>query len=135
MLTKSLAYRIYWAGRYLERIENICRISVIALNNGISLDSIAKEYGLKDEKELFEYIRMSLEQLRENIRSFASERMMIEVNEMELRINSPKDNLISYFNNIISSAMSLGNGLEEYFNERMYNLRVRSQQENQPEPK
>ncbi|ABP95049.1 MULTISPECIES: alpha-E domain-containing protein [Metallosphaera] len=135
MLTKSLAYRIYWTGRYLERIENICRISIIAVNNGSSLDSIAKGYGLKGEKELFEYVRMSLELLRENIRSFANEKLMIEVNEMESRINSPKDNLVSYFSDIISSAMRLGNSLEGYFNERIYNLRMRSQQENQPEPK
>ncbi|BCS93093.1 alpha-E domain-containing protein [Metallosphaera javensis (ex Sakai et al. 2022)] len=135
MLTRSIAYRIYWAGRYLERIENIGRISIIAINSGISLDSVAKGYGLEGQKELFDYIRTSFEYLRENIRSFAGERLMIEVNEMELRINSSKEDLLGYFNGIISSTVSLGNALESYFNDRGSPLRVRSQQENQPEGK
>ncbi|BFH74652.1 alpha-E domain-containing protein [Sulfurisphaera javensis] len=133
MIPKSIGYKIYWAGRYLERIENVCRASLFALHNGKSLDSLAKEYGLENEKDLMKYIKTSFEYLREDIRGFADERILIEVNSLGLQINSNTSDLESYFSRLLIVINSIGSMLENYFIKTKEEMRIRSQEENAPE--
>lgn len=134
MLTKSLAYKIYWTGRYLERIEDICRASIMALQKGESLDDVAKAFGLSKGEDVFEYIKRSYVALRENIRGFGDESLLVEVNTLEFKINLPKDALLSYFYEVENGIIQLGSRIESYFiEESKKELKVRSQEENEPE--
>ncbi|WP_338602537.1 alpha-E domain-containing protein [Sulfolobus tengchongensis] len=132
-IVKSIAYKIYWAGRYLERIENVCRISIFTLKSGLDLKSVAKEYGLEDEKEVINYIRTSFQYLREDIRSFGDEKLMIEANSLGFLIDSDNSDLINYFTQILNGVINLGNSFEKYFVEVRSEMKIRSQEENQPE--
>lgn len=133
MLTKSLAYRIYWTGRYAERIEDICRTAILALSNGISLDTVAFAYGLSKGEDLFEYIQKTFNFMRENIRSFGDEKLLVNINELEFKINLSKSDLTSYFIGIENSILEVEKRLEEFLAENKGELRISSQEENQPE--
>ncbi|QXJ32027.1 alpha-E domain-containing protein [Saccharolobus shibatae] len=133
MLPKSIAYKIYWAGRYLERIESVCRMSLLAINNGLSLNAIAKELGLNDESELINYIKTSFQCFREDVRSFADEKVIVQVNSLEFLIDSNRSDLQSYFTQLLNGVYSVGSSLEKFFVEVRSEMRIRAQQENQPE--
>ncbi|QGA53886.1 hypothetical protein GFS03_04480 [Sulfolobus sp. E5-1-F] len=133
MLPKSIAYKIYWAGRYLERIESICRMSLLAINNGLGINAVAKEIGLNDENELINYIRMTFQYFREDIRSFADEKIIVQVNGLEFLIDSDKSDPESYFKHLLNGVYGIGSSLENFFVEVRSEIRIRSQQENQPE--
>ncbi|BFI76974.1 alpha-E domain-containing protein [Sulfurisphaera ohwakuensis] len=133
MIPRSTAYKIYWAGRYLERIENMCRVSLLALHNGVSLDNLAKEYGLKDGSEIFQYIKNSFAMLREDLRSFVDEKTLIEVNSLGFQIDSDVNDLEGYFIRILNDANKLSQSLETFFVKSKEELRIRAQEENEPE--
>ena len=133
MITKTTAYKIYWAGRYLERIEDIARASLCALHSNTSLDSLAKEYGLNSKEEIVIYIKKSFEFLREDIRGFADESIMIQLNNLGFIIDSNYTDMESYFSSILTSVMALGSSLDNYFVERKTEVRISSQEENEPE--
>ncbi|AAK41546.1 alpha-E domain-containing protein [Saccharolobus solfataricus] len=133
MLPKSIAYKIYWAGRYLERIENICRMSLLAINNGLNINTVAKQLGFDNEYELINYVKTSFQYLRENVRSFADEKVIIQVNTLEFLIDSDKSDLQSYFTQLLNGVYNVGNSFEKFFVEVRSEMRIRPQQENQPE--
>ncbi|MCH4816168.1 MAG: alpha-E domain-containing protein [Saccharolobus sp.] len=133
MLPKSIAYKIYWAGRYLERIESVCRMSLLAINNGLSINTIAKELGLNNESELINYIKTSFQYFREDVRSFADEKVIVQVNSLEFLIDSNRSDLQSYFTQLLNGVYSVGSSLEKFFVEVRSEMRIRAQQENQPE--
>lgn len=133
MIPKSLAYKIYWSGRYLERIEDISRACLFALHSHYSLDYLAKEYGLENESDIFRYIKSSFEFLREDLRSFADERILIQVNSLGYILELQSSDLESYFTSILNNILLLGSMLENYLIERKSEMRVRIQEENEPE--
>ena len=133
MITRSTAYKIYWAGRYLERIEDIARASLCALHSNVPLDSLAKEFGLNSKEEIIEYIKKSFEMLREDIRGFADESVIIQVNNLGFAIDSEHNDMEKYFSSILTSVMALGSSLENYFVKRKVEVRISSQEENEPE--
>ncbi|QPG48984.1 alpha-E domain-containing protein [Saccharolobus solfataricus] len=133
MLPKSIAYKIYWAGRYLERIENICRMSLLAINNGLNINTVAKQLGFDNEYELINYVKTSFQYLRENVRSFADEKVIIQVNTLEFLIDSDKSDLQSYITQLLNGVYNVGNSFEKFFVEVRSEMRIRPQQENQPE--
>ncbi|QGR19584.1 hypothetical protein D1868_05985 [Stygiolobus azoricus] len=111
LITKSTGYKILWAGRYLERIENIARIGLLTVECGKTTDEISKLLGIN--KDVFTYLKDNLDFLREDLRSFGDEAVINAVTTLEGAIHAKSDNLKDYFNGILQASLYLGSVIED----------------------
>ncbi|EZQ04906.1 hypothetical protein CM19_08015 [Candidatus Acidianus copahuensis] len=78
------------------------------------LDQVAKELYLSGEKELVSYLLSSLTLLREDLRQLGDEAIISALAVMESRLNM-KQRGIKYFEDVLNSAIFLGDSIEKYF--------------------
>jgi hypothetical protein len=109
-LIKSLAYKVFWAGRYLERIENICRMYLLAIDK-CSPTEVPLYLGVNED--IRKYLVRNLEMLREDLRAFSDEKVMNAVATLESAIYSSNSDLKSYFSAILQSVLYLGSIIED----------------------
>lgn len=110
-MIKSLAYKVFWAGRYLERIENISRMSLLAIDKGVDISSTPSYLGINDDIQ--KYLISNFEILRENIRAFGNEKVMNALSSLEGAIYSSTSDLRGYFSAILKSTLYLGEVIED----------------------
>jgi len=125
-LIKSTAYKVYWTGRYLERIENIARFGVYLANNGISIQEMNNILGVKDA---FLYISNEFQLLREDIRGFGDEAVMNALSSLETTIYAKRDNLSKYFADILNTIIYLENMVEENLKPQFVSIMPKKQEE------
>ncbi len=127
--TPSQLYRLYWTGRYLERIDLTSRSLLAALSSASPEEALAglarslgREYGglwgfLEDvlygrEGSLVHAARM----IRLNLMGLGSERLSREANMLVLlaenRVERSLDSVRSHLQDILSAALRLGEVLE-----------------------
>ncbi|MFP3202993.1 MAG: alpha-E domain-containing protein [Sulfolobus sp.] len=109
-MIKSLAYKVFWAGRYLERIENICRMYLLAIDK-CSPTEVPLYLGVNED--IRKYLVRNLEMLREDLRAFSDEKVMNAVATLEGAIYSSNSDLKSYFSAILQSVLYLGSIIED----------------------
>jgi hypothetical protein len=109
-LIKSTAYKVYWAGRYLERLENIARFSLLLLDKGLNLDDLNKALGVDD---VFSYLASQFEVMREDLRAVAGEEVMNALASMEASVYASKEDVRRYFLNLQNSSFYLGRAMED----------------------
>lgn len=109
-MIKSLAYKVFWAGRYLERIENICRMYLLAIDK-CSPTEVPLYLGVNED--IRKYLVRNLEMLREDLRAFSDEKVLNAVATLEGAIYSSNSDLKSYFSAILQSVLYLGSIIED----------------------
>ncbi|AWR96734.1 hypothetical protein DFR86_03635 [Acidianus sulfidivorans JP7] len=112
MITKSTQYKIFWAGRYLERIENITRTSLLLIDKGISLEELQKYLGIGNQ-DIIKYIQNNFEILREDIRSFGNEKIINALTSLEGAVYSSTDQKRDYFSLVLRTTLHLGEIIED----------------------
>jgi len=125
-LIKSTGYKVYWTGRYLERIENIARFGLYLTEKGMSVQDISKILGTDD---IFSYIINEFQFLREDIRGFGDEANMNALSSLETAIYTKPDDAKKYFINILNSVTYLGNTLEENLKPKFISIMPKKQEE------
>jgi hypothetical protein len=125
-LIKSTGYKVYWTGRYLERIENIARFGLYLTEKGMSVQDISEILGTDD---IFSYIINEFQFLREDIRGFGDEANMNALSSLETAIYTKPDDAKKYFINILNSVTYLGNTLEENLKPKFISIMPKKQEE------
>lgn len=110
-MIKSLAYKVFWAGRYLERIENISRMSLLAIDKGGDISSIPSYLGIDEDVQ--KYLINNFEILREDVRAFGDEKVMNALSSLEGAIYSSTSDLREYFLAVLKSTLYLGEVIED----------------------
>ncbi|WP_221288446.1 alpha-E domain-containing protein [Stygiolobus caldivivus] len=127
MITKSTAYKIWWAGRYLERIENTARMGLIALECGKDVNELPKVLGIN--KDVFTYLKDNLDVLREDLRSFGDEAVINSVATLEGAIYAKNNDLKEYFKGVLQAALFLGSIIEDKIGPTITTFYPRKQEE------
>ncbi len=125
-MIKSTGYKVYWTGRYLERIENIARFGLYLTEKGMSVQDISEILGTDD---IFSYIINEFQFLREDIRGFGDEANMNALSSLETAIYTKPDDAKKYFINILNSVTYLGNTLEENLKPKFISIMPKKQEE------
>ncbi|ARM75197.1 alpha-E domain-containing protein [Acidianus manzaensis] len=110
MISKSTSYKIFWAGRYLERIENLSRTCLLLLDKGLPLQDFQKYLGINED--IVKYIQRNFEIMREDIRSFGNEKVMNAVASLEGAVYSSKESR-EYFASVLRFTLLLGEIIED----------------------
>ena len=105
-----MAYKIFWAGRYLERIENISRMYLLAIDK--CNPSEVPQY-LGANEDIKKYLISSFEMLREDLRAFGNERIMNALATLEGALYSSNSDLKGYFSSVLQSVLYLGSIIED----------------------
>ncbi|AOL16636.1 hypothetical protein BFU36_07905 [Sulfolobus sp. A20] len=125
-MIKSTAYKVYWAGRYLERIENIARFGVYFAEKGIPIEDMNKILGIDD---VFSYLFNEFKILREDIRAFGDEASINALSALEASIYAKNNDLKSYFMNVLNSALYVLNVIEENLKPKSISIMPKKQEE------
>lgn len=125
-MIKSTAYKVYWTGRYLERIENIARFGIYLDDKGISIQELNNILGVSD---VFLYLSNEFQLLREDIRGFGDEAVMNALSALEITIYAKRDNISKYFADILNAVIYLENMVEENLKPQSVYIMPKKQEE------
>jgi len=125
-LIKSTAYKVYWAGRYLERIENIARFGIYFAEKGIPIEDMNKILGTDD---VFSYLSNEFKILREDIRAFGDEMSMNALAALEASIYAKNNDLKKYFMDVLNSTLYVLNVIEENLRPKSITILPKKQEE------
>ncbi|MUN30013.1 hypothetical protein GC250_11350 [Sulfolobus metallicus DSM 6482 = JCM 9184] len=109
LLSKSTGYKIYWAGRYLERIENVSRMGLFLSLKGEE-DSLKAILATNDVKD---YLKTEFLLVREDIRSFVDDNVIASLAYMERAIYSIDDGE-KYFRDLLQATLAVENAIENF---------------------
>ncbi len=104
MLSKSTAYKVLWAGRYLERIENIARVGLFLKDE----EGVKAVFAVSDVRE---YLKSQFNLMREDMRSFADENVIASLSYLERAVLSDATGE-KYYRDVLESVLSVGNAVE-----------------------
>ncbi len=125
-MIKSTAYKVYWAGRYLERIENIARFGIYFAEKGIPIEDMNKILGTDD---VFSYLSNEFKILREDIRAFGDEMSMNALAALEASIYAKNNDLKKYFMDVLNSTLYVLNVIEENLRPKSITILPKKQEE------
>lgn len=103
------------------------------LRNGLSIEELSREYGLEGTEGMINYLKQSFQYLRENVRGFGDQTVLIQLNSLEFLLDSEKEDLIVYFETVLKGVNDFGSTIEKFFVLVKPEMKIQSQEENQPE--
>ena len=84
---------------------------MLAIDKGVGVSSIPSYLGINEDVQ--KYLIENFEILREDLRSFANEKVMNALSSLEGAIYSSTSDLRGYFSSVLRSALYLGEVIED----------------------
>ncbi len=109
MQSKSTGYKVFWAGRYLERLENIARVGLFLSMRGDE-ELLKSSLSVDDIKG---YVEMEFNMMREDMRNFVDENVMASLSYLERAVFSDSSGE-KYYKDLLQSVLAVGSAIEGF---------------------
>lgn len=113
MLTKGLAYKVYWVGRYLERIDMTCRVVISEMTSGDLSRGALNDLTGGTMEGIVNYLKSNFEPMREDLRAFGDSRVISATESLGAVMEIDfRENPRQYIEGVIVAVSALAAALE-----------------------